>query len=170
MNRTHITVCNSSAGLFVSFILITLIKENVMKQLYALFVCAALGILVNPVLAEDLMAGSDSRGATLSSTPTSKDSTAANSGSITITSPVNETVLSDGENKLEFNVHLSPTGHHVHVYIDDQAPIVYRDVSHCPCSIDLPKLSSGKHTIVIKEATSSHALTGAQASVTVTAR
>ena len=119
-----------------------------MKQLQALFICFALVTLANPVLAEDSSA----------------------SGSITITSPVNETVLADARNKLEFNVHLSSKGNHVHVYIDDQAPIVYRDVSHCPCSIDLPKLSSGKHTIVIKEATSSHALTGTQASVTVTAK
>ena len=119
-----------------------------MKQLQALFICFALVTLANPVLAADSSA----------------------KGSITITSPVNEVVLSDEGNKLEFNVHLSPKGNHVHVYIDDQAPIVFRDVSHCPCSIDLPKLSSGKHTIVIKEATSSHALTGTQASVTVTAK
>jgi hypothetical protein len=94
---------------------------------------------------------------------------AESEGSITITSPANGAVLKSGSgNKLEFNVHLSPNGNHVHIYVDDQDPIVDRNVSHCPCSIDLPDLSPGKHTIVVKEATVSHALTGVQGSVTAT--
>jgi hypothetical protein len=118
-----------------------------MKQLNGLFICLALLALANPVLAAD------------------------SAGSITITSPVNDAVLQSATgNKLEFNVHLSPNGNHVHVYVDDQDPIVFRDVSHCPCSIALPKLSSGKHTIVVKEATSSHAMTGVQSSVTATVK
>ncbi len=118
-----------------------------MKQLNGLFICLALLALANPVLAAD------------------------SAGSITITSPVNNAVLQSATgNKLEFNVHLSPNGNHVHVYVDDQDPIVFRDVSHCPCSIALPKLSSGKHTIVVKEATSSHAMTGVQSSVTATVK
>jgi hypothetical protein len=119
-----------------------------MKLLNGLFICFcfALGVLANPVFAAD------------------------SAGSITITSPVKDAVLQGAGNKLEFNVHLSPNGNHVHVYIDDQAPIVFRDVSHNPSSIDLPKLSSGKHTIVVKEATSSHAMTGVQGSVSVTVK
>lgn len=85
--------------------------------------------------------------------------------------PANGAVLQSGSgNKLEFNVHLSPNGNHVHIYVDDQHPIVDRDISHCPCSIDLPELSSGKHTIAVKEATVSHALTGVEDSVTVTVK
>lgn len=95
---------------------------------------------------------------------------AADAGSITITSPANGAMLQSAGNKLEFNVRLSPNGNHVHIYVDDQHPIVDRDVSHCPCSIDLPQLSAGKHTIVVKEATSSHALTGVEGSVTVTVK
>ena len=96
---------------------------------------------------------------------------AADAGSITITSPANGAMLASGSgNKLDFNVHLGPNGNHVHIYIDDQNPIVYRDVGHCPCSIDMPDLSPGKHTIVIKEATVSHAMTGVQASVTATVK
>lgn len=92
-------------------------------------------------------------------------------GSITITSPANDAVLQSATgNKLEFKVQLSPKGNHVHVYVDDQDPIVFRDVSRCPCSIALPKLSSGKHTIVVKEATSGHAMTGVQGSVTATVK
>ncbi len=96
---------------------------------------------------------------------------AADAGTITISSPANGAVLSSGAgNKLQFNVSLSPNGNHVHIYVDDQAPIVDRDVSRCPCSIDLPNLSSGTHTIVIKEATSSHAMTGVQGAVTVSVK
>lgn len=117
-----------------------------MKRFIGLFFGFALAALLSPVFAAD-------------------------SGSITITSPANGAMLpSDSGNKLEFNVHLSPNGNHVHIYVDDQDPIVFRDVSHCPCSIKLPSLSSGKHTIVVKEATSGHAMTGVQASVTATVK
>jgi hypothetical protein len=92
-------------------------------------------------------------------------------GSITILSPKDGAELANGSaNKLEYNVTLSPTGNHLHVYVDDQAPIVDRKVSNCPCSIDLPDLASGQHKIVIKEATASHALTGVEGSVTVTVK
>ncbi|MHB1237121.1 MAG: hypothetical protein ACYCY7_06120 [Gallionella sp.] len=118
-----------------------------MKKFKSLFIGFALVALASPVFAAD------------------------SAGSITITSPANGAVLSSGAgNKLVFNVHLSPDGNHVHIYVDDQHPIVDRDISHCPCSVDLPNLSSGKHTIVVKEATSSHALTGVEGTVTTTVK
>ena len=117
-----------------------------MKRLIGLFFGFALVALASPVFAAD------------------------SAGSITITSPANGATLQGAGNKLEFNVHLGPNGNHVHIYVDDENPIVFRDVSHCPCSIDLPKLSSGKHTIVVKEATSGHAMTGVQAVVTATVK
>lgn len=124
-----------------------LFEENVMKQLNSVFIGFVLVVLTNPVFAAD------------------------SAGSITITSPANDAVLQSGAgNKLGFNVHLSPNGNHVHIYVDNQDPIVFRDVSHCPCSIDLPKLTSGKHTIMVKEATSGHAMTGVQGSVTATVK
>lgn len=118
-----------------------------MKQSKNLLLCFALVSisLVNPVLAAD-------------------------SGSITIISPKEDAVLQGGGNKLEYNLHLSPNGNHLHIYIDDQNPIVDRNVSNCPCSIDLPTLSPGKHVIVVKEATASHALTGVQSTVTTTVK
>lgn len=92
-------------------------------------------------------------------------------GSITIISPKDGAALSSGMgNKLEYNVKLGPNGNHLHVYVDDQNPIIDRNVSHCPCSIDLPDLSSGKHRIVVKEATVAHDLTGLQSAVTVTVK
>lgn len=118
-----------------------------MKLLKRLFVCIAVATLANSA------------------------ADAAAMGSITITAPANDAVLQGAAgNKLEFNVQLSPNGNHVHIYIDDEKPIVYRDVSRCPCSIDLPQLAPGKHTITVKEATSGHALTGVQGAVTATVK
>ncbi len=96
---------------------------------------------------------------------------AADAGSITILSPKAGSSLQSGvETKLEYNLHLSPEGSHLHVYVDDGDPIVVRKVSNCPCSMTLPPLSPGKHTIVIKEAKASHSLTGVEGSVAVTAK
>lgn len=91
-------------------------------------------------------------------------------GSITILSPKEGATLPESGNKLEYNVTLGPTGNHLHVYVDDQDPIIDRNVSGCPCSIDLPELSSGKHVIFVKEATASHVLTGLQSKVTFTVK
>ena len=92
--------------------------------------------------------------------------TALAAGSISIISPKDGGELMSGSgNKLEYNVELSPNGNHLHVYVDDGRPIIDRTVSGCPCSIDLPDLSSGMHKIVVKEATSSHDMTGVEASV-----
>ncbi len=88
-------------------------------------------------------------------------------GWIKIIAPANGAALPSGNgNKLTYNVQLSPTGNHLHVYVDDQSPIIDRNVNSCPCSLDLPDLASGQHTVTVKEATSSHALTGIESSVT----
>lgn len=120
-----------------------------MKLLKYLLICFALATPANSVLAAE----------------------AAANASITITSPADGAVLQSAMgNKLDFNVQLSPKGNHVHIYVDDQKPIVFRDVGRCPCNVDLPQLTPGKHTIAVKEATSSHALTGVQGTVTVTVK
>ncbi len=92
---------------------------------------------------------------------------AADSGSITIIAPKDGADLGGGGNKLEYNVHLSPNGNHLHIYVDNQDPIISKNVSNCPCSIGLPALAKGKHVIAVKEATAGHALTGVQSTVTV---
>lgn len=96
---------------------------------------------------------------------------AATTGAITILSPVNGAELQSGEgNKLAFDVRLSPRGNHLHVYVDDMDPIIQRNVTRCPCDVMLPRLAPGKHTIVVKEATVSHAMTGVERSVTVSVK
>lgn len=95
----------------------------------------------------------------------------AETGSVTILSPKDGAVLESGVgDKLTYNVKLGPTGNHVHVYIDNLPPIVDRNVHDCPCTLDLPPLTSGKHTLAMKEATSSHALTGVESSITFTVK
>ena len=92
-------------------------------------------------------------------------------GSVTIMSPKDGGELASGSgNKLEYNVELSPNGNHLHVYVDGGNPMIVRSVSGCPCSINLPDLSSGKHEIVIKEATASHAMTGVETSTAFTVK
>lgn len=96
---------------------------------------------------------------------------AADTGSITILSPKDGAVIQSGAaSTLEYNVHLSPNGNHLHVYVDDQNPIIVHQVSDCPCSVALPALSQGKHVILLREASSAHSPTGVQGSVTITAK
>jgi len=96
---------------------------------------------------------------------------AADMGSITVLTPKDGVMISAGSpTKLMYNVKLSPEGDHLHIYVDDQKPIVDRDVSGCPCSVELPALSSGKHVVVIKEARSDHSLTGVMSSTTLIVR
>ena len=96
---------------------------------------------------------------------------AVDMGSITILSPKDGSIVPAGSvTKLMYNVKLSPEGNHLHVYVDDQKPIVDRDVSACPCSINLPMLNAGKHMVVIKEARADHSLTGVMATTAVTAK
>jgi hypothetical protein len=124
-----------------------------MKSLNRLFFCFALSAPINSVFVNSVLAADSAK------------------GSVTIISPKNGEALPGATgNKLEFKLSLSPSGNHVHIYVDDQDPIIDRDVSRCPCTIALPKLSSGKHNITVKEATSGHALTGVQDAVTVTVK
>lgn len=96
---------------------------------------------------------------------------ATEAGSVTILSPKDGAVLESGTgDKLTYNVHLGPTGNHLHVYIDNLPPIIDRNVTDCPCSLNLPPMTSGKHTLAMKEATSSHALTGVESSITFTVK
>ena len=88
-------------------------------------------------------------------------------GALTILTPTEGADLSSGSgDKLRYNVKLSPTGNHLHVYVDHRPPIIDRNVKNCPCSITLPHMSPGKHTIAVKEATVKHHLTGLHAAVT----
>ena len=95
----------------------------------------------------------------------------AHEGVITILSPKNNAVLASGSDvMLRYNVHLSPSGNHLHIYVDDHDPIIDRNVSGCPCDITLPHLAPGRHSIVVKEAMANHVLTGVQSMVMFTVK
>jgi hypothetical protein len=92
-------------------------------------------------------------------------------GDITIIAPKNHAVFDNGKDvKLTYDVHLSPKGNHLHIYVDGQAPIIDRDVSGCPCSMTLPHLAPGKHSVAVKEAMANHVLTGIESTVRFTVK
>ncbi len=95
----------------------------------------------------------------------------AETGSVTILAPKDGAVLASGTGiKLTYKVHLSPNGNHLHIYVDNNSPIIDRDVSGCPCSITLPNLTAGAHQVAVKEATVIHHLTGVQSTVKFTVK
>lgn len=88
-------------------------------------------------------------------------------GSVKILSPMNgQTVDGNGGVELKYDVTLSPNGGHLHVYVDNRRPIIDHNVSGCPCTLKLPRLSPGKHQVAVKEATPNHHLTGVGSTVT----
>ena len=98
-------------------------------------------------------------------------SSSAETGSVTILAPKDGAVLASGTGvKLTYNVHLSPNGNHLHIYVDGNSPIIDRDVSGCPCSLTLPTLAPGPHQVAVKEATVIHHLTGVQSTVKFTVK
>lgn len=96
---------------------------------------------------------------------------AASSGLILILNPKDGAVVKAGSpSKLTYNVKPGSEGHHLHVYVDNQKPIIERNVTGCPCSLELPALSAGKHTVVIEEARIDHSLTGVHSAIELTAK
>ncbi len=92
-------------------------------------------------------------------------------GSVSILTPKDGAVLASGSGvKLTYNVHLGPTGNHLHIYVDDKSPIIDRDVSGCPCSLTLPDMAAGSHQVAVKEATVNHHLTGVASVVKFTVK
>jgi hypothetical protein len=92
-------------------------------------------------------------------------------GSVTILAPKDGAVLASGSGvTLTYDVHLSPNGNHLHIYVDNQSPIIDRDVSGCPCSLTLPDMAAGPHQVDVEEATVNHDLTGVGSKVKFTVK
>lgn len=118
-----------------------------------------------------LALGACSKGQESKTASTPAASSSAETGSVSILTPKDGAVLASGSGvKLTYNVHLSPTGNHLHIYVDDKAPIIDRDVSGCPCSLTLPDMAAGAHQVALKEATVNHDLTGVQSMVKFTVK
>lgn len=75
-------------------------------------------------------------------------------GFIHIIEPANGAVMPSGDPVLTYWARLTPNGDHFEVVVDGGQTIVTEKVINCPCSVRLPKLSSGQHTIKMVEANS----------------
>jgi hypothetical protein len=146
------------------------VKEKIMKTwnkrnnpMPALLLAAACVLIPKAVVAGD----SGYSGGSWSDSEKTSTVASADKGYIKIIAPQSGAELSSEHgDELKYDVQLSPDGNHLHVYVDDNRPIIDHQVSGCPCSITLPTLSPGQHTVAVKEATKSHHLTGVMSSVT----
>ena len=137
--------------------------SNLVSTLLLTSVCV---LVPKAVLASDSgYSGSDS--GSWSDSAKSNTMASMSKGYIKIIAPTGSKALKNGRgDKLKYDVHLSPDGNHLHVYVDNNNPIIDHKVKGCPCTITLPPLSPGKHTVAVKEATKHHHLTGLMSSVT----
>lgn len=89
------------------------------------------------------------------------------SAGITITAPENGATVAGDSVTVEYRVLPSPSGDHVHVFVDDRKPEVLRKLEG---SYEVTGLEPGEHMIVIKEVNAGHTPTGQEAMVTVLAQ
>ena len=89
-------------------------------------------------------------------------------GSITISSPGNGAMVSSSSKvPVTYAATLGPTGNHLHLNVDGKRVDVLRQIKG---SAELDPLSAGKHHICLTENTSSHAPTGVETCVDITAQ
>lgn len=86
-------------------------------------------------------------------------------GSVAITSPKDGATLSAmGENKMDYEIKLGSGDDHFHVWIDGERGGPIRDLKG---SVTLPKMTPGKHAIIVKIVDKAHVPTGPEKSVFV---
>ena len=89
-------------------------------------------------------------------------------GSITISAPTNGAVVNTKDKvALTYSAMLGPNGNHWHLYVDGKRVDVLRDKMG---TAELDPLSAGKHHICLTENMSSHAPTGVEKCVDITAQ
>jgi|ERR1019366_10274146 hypothetical protein len=89
-------------------------------------------------------------------------------GSITISSPANgATVNSKNKVVLTYAAMLGSTGDHLHLYVDGKRVDVLREIKG---STEIDALPAGKHHVCLTVNTSSHAPTGVETCVDLTAQ
>jgi hypothetical protein len=86
-------------------------------------------------------------------------------GSVMITSPKDGATLSAmGENKMDYEIKLGAGDDHFHVWIDGERGGPVRDLKG---TMTLPKMTPGKHAIIVKIVDKAHVPTGPEKSVFV---
>jgi hypothetical protein len=89
-------------------------------------------------------------------------------GKITINSPANGAMVSaKGKVPVNYESVLSSSGDHLHLYVDGERIDVLRQIKG---STELDSLAPGKHKICLTENTKSHAATGLETCIDVTAQ
>ena len=92
----------------------------------------------------------------------------ATDGKITISSPANGTMVgAKGKISLVYDATLGTNGDHFHLYVDGSRVDILRQLKG---STELDPLAAGKHHICLTENTKSHAPTGVESCVDVTAQ
>jgi hypothetical protein len=88
-------------------------------------------------------------------------------GAIAISSPKDgSTVSAGGENKMEYEITLGSGDDHFHVWVDGEKSPPQRALKG---SLVLPKMTAGKHAIIVKIVDKAHVPTGMEKSVFVKA-
>ena len=102
---------------------------------------------------------------TCAGTSAMADDMGMNMGSVTIKSPKDGATLSAmGENKMEYEIKLGAGDNHFHVWVDGERGGPVRDLKG---SYMLPKMTPGKHAIIVKIVDKAHVPTGPEKSVFV---
>lgn len=88
-------------------------------------------------------------------------------GKVMISSPKDgSTVSASNENKMEYEITLGAGDDHFHVWVDGEKSPPQRSLKG---SLVLPKMSPGKHAIIVKVVDKAHVATGPQQSIFVKA-
>jgi hypothetical protein len=89
-------------------------------------------------------------------------------GSIAISSPANGAMVSSKSKvPLSYSATLSPTGNHWHLNVDGKRVDILRQLKG---TAELDPLPAGKHHVCLSENTASHAPTGVETCVDITAQ
>jgi len=88
-------------------------------------------------------------------------------GKVMISSPKDgSSVSASNENKMEYEITLGAGDDHFHVWVDGEKSPPQRSLKG---SLVLPKMSPGKHAIIVKVVDKAHVATGPQQSIFVKA-
>ena len=95
------------------------------------------------------------------------DDMGMHAGKVVISSPKDgSTVSASNENKMEYDITLGEGDDHFHVWVDGEKSPPQRALKG---SLVLPKMTAGKHAIIVKVVDKAHVPTGPQQSIFVKA-
>ena len=84
---------------------------------------------------------------------------------VTITAPADQSEINGNSVTVTYEVNPSPSGDHIHIYVDDRKPDILRKLKG---SYEVTDLAPGEHTITVKEVNAGHTPTGHEAVLHIT--